>query len=267
MKSPGLLAALFVIGCSDTTTELVGRGGLVGDAGGDAGCVIATCAGKVFECGNCIDDDEDGQSDSDDLECLGACDNTEDAYFPDLPGDPGAPCRADCFWDVGNGAGNDQCVWDHRCDPLEKPPNFPPEGPSCAHDPSLKLETNVTCTTAFDSQAATCLERCLPLTPNGCDCFGCCILPNAPTPVWMGAPECTAANVADPSKCPACTLVPSCSNACEDCEVCVDKGVPASSCSPAEQCANGARPCGLPGMPGCSAGTYCITGCCVTLPS
>jgi hypothetical protein len=56
--------------------------------------------------------------------------------FPDLPGMSGAPCKLDCFWDNGNGSGNDDCYWDHECDPLEVPPNYPPEGSDCAYDPN-----------------------------------------------------------------------------------------------------------------------------------
>lgn len=266
MRWLGLLL-LWTAACSDTTTELVGAPADAGSTADGSGCAIATCAGKVFECGNCIDDDSDGVLDSEDPECLGACDNSEDGYFPRLPGDPGAPCRADCFWDVGNGAGNDQCLWDHRCDPLETAPDFPPEGPTCSYDPSVKLGGNTSCDDALASQPVACRESCLPLTPNGCDCFGCCVFSGAPTPVWIGKEGCTSEFVGDPTKCPPCTLVSGCSNACDDCEVCVDKGVPSSSCTPAEQCPDGAAACGVPGLLSCTQGSYCITGCCVVVPA
>src|SRR5437773_4343797 len=38
-------------------------------------CFPATCQGKLYECGDCTDNDGDGKIDSEDPDCLGACQN------------------------------------------------------------------------------------------------------------------------------------------------------------------------------------------------
>ncbi len=269
--------------CGAETTELVGSptstggGGSAGadGAAGDAGtsaCEPRACATKVYACGNCVDDDGDGLVDALDPECLGACDNTEGGYAPELPGSPGLDCKTDCFWDNGNGSGNDDCYWDHRCDPLEVAPAFAPEGPTCGYDPSVKLGASLSCGDASASQSATCQSVCLPLVPNGCDCFGCCLVPGAPTPIWMGsvapgtaASSCFPDALADPDKCKPCTLVKSCENPCEACEVCVGKPAPDAGCGSSPACPAGHAACGSGAS--CGPNQYCITGCCVDVPA
>ncbi|MCA9639362.1 MAG: hypothetical protein KC492_01680, partial [Myxococcales bacterium] len=49
-------------------------------AGGSGACVQTMCQAHLYKCGNCIDDDNDGLIDSEDPDCLGPCDNTEDSY-------------------------------------------------------------------------------------------------------------------------------------------------------------------------------------------
>ncbi|HEX2672038.1 MAG TPA: hypothetical protein VHM25_14245, partial [Polyangiaceae bacterium] len=49
-------------------------------------CQPAACQGKVYDCGDCDDNDRDGLTDSDDPECTGPCDNTEDSYYGGIPG-------------------------------------------------------------------------------------------------------------------------------------------------------------------------------------
>ena len=247
----------------------------------DGGCTPTSCTGHIYECGNCTDDDGDGRIDWQDNNCLGPCDNTENHLYPDLPGTTGGECKADCFWDNGNGSGNDDCYWDHQCDPLEKAPGFPPEGPDCAFDDSVKVGP-FDCTGAFNGQTNTCLSYCEPLVPNGCDCFGCCQLPGAPTPVWLGSVvdgtndgTCTIDVVGDPAKCKPCTMVPGCGNGCGKCEVCIGKPLPDPDCVPdggydggvTGQCPAGVQPCGLQGQALCPGGSYCITGCCRATPS
>src|SRR5262245_57220913 len=61
----------------------------------DGGCSISECSGHIYECGDCVDNDNDGLIDSWDDGCLGPCDNTENGYYPDLPGTTGAECKAD----------------------------------------------------------------------------------------------------------------------------------------------------------------------------
>lgn len=245
-----------------------------GSVGGGSG--ISHCGGKLYECGDLIDNDNDGTVDSGDVDCLGACDNTENSYYPNLPGMTGAPCKTDCFWDNGNGSGTDDCYWDHHCDMLEVAPNFPPEL-DCAYDPNqAQLGNGLTCETAYQMQSETCLDFCAPLTPNGCDCFGCCELPaGSGGYVWLGSYDeqgqgsCTIADIADPLKCKPCTPVPGCGNPCDPCEVCIGKPTPDPGCNeggagggPSSQCPDGVQECGLSGQSPCPGGYYCITGCC-----
>ena len=74
------------------------------------------------------------------------------------------------------------------------------------------------------------MNRCRPLVPNGCDCFGCCAVPGVATPIRIAA-GCTAADFGNPAKCPACTQVTQCSNTCERCEICVGKPTLPADCA------------------------------------
>ena len=257
---------------------------IVEDGGATIICYKTLCAGKELECGDCIDNDGDGLVDWRDLECLGPCDNTEGpALIAGVGGDTGTSCGVDCYFDFGNGPGNDDCFWDHRCDTLEPEKATCPFTQKIADDPKY-------CPAA---QSQQCLDFCLPYTPNGCDCFGCCTFPaltgqgpnGADVYVWIGAftkggvGTCTLADVTDPVKCPPCTPILDCLNACGKCEVCVGKPLPPPECfgkdagvpeagptdaaPPSQQCAPGVQPCGLPGQAPCDPGYYCISGCCV----
>jgi hypothetical protein len=237
---------------------------LDGPIGADAGpCVVFQCASHIVECGDCADNDGDGVIDSRDPECLGPCDNTEGpALESGVGGTGGNTCMLDCYFDYGNGPGNDLCKWDHRCDALE------PEAPLCTYNASM-----VGGTSCPDSQDPQCAEQCMPLTPNGCDCFGCCAMPMAgpggtTRNVWIGAMDaqnmgtCTFADQTDETKCPTCTPVENCFNPCDPCEVCIGAPPPGPECDPDLQCPGGEQPCGLTGQPDCPTGQYCISGCC-----
>lgn len=273
----------------------VGDGGVVitEDGGAQVVCYPTQCAGKLLACGDCQDNDGDGKVDWRDPECLGPCDNTEGPGLESgVGGTTGEQCGVDCYFDFGNGSGNDDCWWDHRCDQLE------PELPGCPYD--AKLVGSKKCPTKQSSQ---CTQKCLPFTPNGCDCFGCCTFPDLAGKgpgggagyVWIGAMDasnnstCTLAAVTDPKKCPPCTPVPNCLNGCGKCEICIGKptvppeclqkpdagvpgdggtppgdgGTPGDAAPPPLQCQNGEQPCGLPGQSPCQQGYYCISGCCI----
>jgi hypothetical protein len=234
-------------------------------------CVVATCQGKVYACGDCVDNDGDCDIDSDDSQCLGACDNTEDSLYGGIPGQNNSPCKSDCYFDQDTGSGNDGCYWSHKCDPLSMPPSYPPEGSQCAYDPSVNVPGyGGTCAQAAASQSAECASYCGPLVPNGCDCFGCCAIPGAPTTVWLGstvngAGSCTLADVANPAKCKPCTQVPACLNACDPCEYCIGKATLPEGCDE-QVCPPGAAACGQPNQPDCAPGEFCVTGCCQPVP-
>jgi hypothetical protein len=269
-----LLVLLLVAACGGSNSGSDGdaNGVITGDGGGvvitgDGGawtCYPVLCAGKSLECNDCIDNDMDGESDSHDPECLGPCDNTEGSGLESgVGGTSGTSCGVDCYFDFGNGPGNDECLWDHRCDSLE------PEVPTCPYDSSMVGSKDCPAT-----QDQTCADVCLPFTPNGCDCFGCCELSNAgpggvgPRNVWIGAMDndknstCTLADRADPAKCPTCTPVTNCYNPCAQCEVCIGGHTPDPSCDPTQQCPTGYQACGLTGQPECPTDTYCVSGCC-----
>lgn len=243
--------------------------------GGGAGsaqpapCERVLCQGMEAACGNCRDDDGDGRIDAADPECLGPCDNDEGAFTTGVMGNVLATCSTDCYFDRNAGLGDDGCSWNLRCDPLAVAPGFPPTGNArCAHDADL-----TTCAIQASTLAA-CEERCIPLTPNGCDCFGCCELPaGSGRRIWLGSPElnagaCDPGVTEGPTACPECTPAPGCDNPCDTCELCVGKtSLPASCESGAlPQCGGDRSACDPLGGVGCSDLEYCITGCCAPSP-
>jgi hypothetical protein len=243
-------------GLPDGSTVTDG-GGTTADAG-DAGwqseeCYVTQCQEQQYLCGDCLDNDGDGLIDSQDPDCLGPCDNNEGGFNTQIPGGNAQPCMADCYFDKDSGAGNDDCFWDQRCDPLQ-----PEAVQTCNY--------NVTCASCQcsdweSSQSSTCLDVCLPLVPNGCDCFGCCELDaDAGTYGFIGSPGCSPDNL---SACDPCTPVMSCINECGPCELCLGRTELPPECGTEQTCPSGQQLCGQPGDDPCPEGTYCITGCCV----
>jgi hypothetical protein len=282
-----LLAASFIssVACSDRVevgydlprgggngTGGVSSGGVAGQGGGSGGmCVDALCQGKSYQCGNCKDDDGDGLIDALDPDCLGPCDNTEDLYFLGIPGQNGGGCEQDCHFDKDSGAGNDGCNWSFSCDQESMAPDYPPTGDAtCRYQPELTIQGK-SCAQLERAQDASCLDYCLPLVPNGCDCFGCCELPaRSGKYVWIGSTQndigtCSRSTLSDLSICRPCTQVPSCLNTCGPCELCAGETALPASCTDAQPtCEAGRVACG-PGAT-CPVNMFCITGCCVDVP-
>jgi hypothetical protein len=156
-------------------------------------------------------------------------------YTP-APGSINPPCKQTCFFDKSSGSGMSGCVWSHNCDPNEVAPDFNPEL-GCAYDPAAKVPggNGLTCDQLNAMQPKACLDTCSPLTPNGCDCFGCCHFDKAVSAtnpdgmVWLGSQDsagnhtCSADGVGDPAKCHICKPVQGCYNACDTCELCLGK--------------------------------------------
>lgn len=268
---------------------------LIQNDGGTFTCFVTPCQGKVYQCGDCMDNDGDGLVDSQDPDCLGACQNNESGFAGNIPGQNNAPCKSDCYWDQDTGSGNDQCYWDHSCDPFEKgPPAATNPEIGCAYDPNTHVggapvpPGQNDCTYLLNNQTPVCTSFCKPLTPNGCDCFGCCENPYdkghyvfAGSVNSAGQGTCTAdpAALNDPTKCKPCTPVVGCQNSCGHCQLCFGgaplppdcygdmAGQPPSTDMagqpPQQQCPSGEQACGLPGEPACPPAYYCITGCCV----
>lgn len=269
------------------------------------GTVVMTVPGVVTtpsfcpvipsQCSDGKDNDNDGKIDALDPECVGPCDNDEGSYATGIPGDNVDACKQDCFFDGDSGAGNDGCDWNLKCDPAnpgkyatkvcEYDPRFAMQGKNCDATPTQK-----------------CLDTCRAITPNGCDCFGCCSVPVNGTQVSVKLqPSCTAAKFGDPVACPRCTQVASCQNTCEKCEICVGKPMLDPSCptvmqppppvvmqptppppgvdaaptppappppppGPTPVCPAGFVTCGAGGQvaaTNCATGFYCLTGCCI----
>jgi hypothetical protein len=246
---------------------------------------ISECQGHVYACGDLEDNDGDMLIDYQDPDCLGPCDNTEDSYFGGISGQPGPPCTVDCYFDQDSGAGNDDCYWNHKCDPHETAPDYYPEscnGTACAHDPNASTPgTTDSCAELLATQSQQCLDYCGPLTPNGCDCFGCCELPaGSGMYVWLGSDDncigsdggsCSQSGISDPGSCEPCQPVTACLNDCDTCELCIGKTTLPPECydpdgGGGQECPEGVQQCGLPGQDPCPSAFYCISGCCQPIP-
>jgi len=260
-----------------------GGGGGGGTDGGTGVCRPATCAGKQYLCGDCLDNDADGKIDSQDPDCLGPCHNAENTFALGIPGGGHGNCGSiECYYDSDTGRGNDGCTYDLRCDPKVPDPTCNPPAPGSAN--------------CSGAQPATCGSVCGPLTPNGCDCFGCCsvTLPGGGTrDIFLGseaanqaagisAPPCTLANAGNTTACRSCTPNPTCFKGCGTCQLCLGKTELPPECTPSAptdggapptlpdggtivRCPGGEQACGLPTDPACPANAYCITGCCIVI--
>jgi hypothetical protein len=227
------------------------------------GGALGTCQVGTTQCTNCVDDDNDGLPDWLDPDCTGPLDNDESSFATGIPGDNVDPCRQDCFFDGNSGSGDDKCLWDLKCDPKS------PGAPKCPYSPTAKCAP----------QTKACVDFCKPLTPNGCDCFGCCTLPTGDggSVDVLLVSTCSAAKAGDANACPRCTKDPSCNNPCERCELCVGKNELPADCKPAnggdggttspadggtgQVCPYNRQSCDATTL--CPVGSYCLTGCCV----
>jgi hypothetical protein len=203
---------------------------------------LVPCDNWIAECGDLIDNDSDGLIDLYDPDCLSPCDDSEDALSPQLPFD-GGDCKRDCFFDDNSGSGDDQCEWNFTCDPQN-----PGELVGCPYDPDFGMCPIV--------QDVECMDKCMPIVANGCDCFGCCEIAGQFRHLDdLG--DCSADNL---EACPSCTPHPSCFNPCEadDCELCLLAELAPGCDQPS--CPEGIESCTDPY--GCGEGEFCQTGCC-----
>ncbi|MFZ5896226.1 MAG: hypothetical protein ACOY0T_34545 [Myxococcota bacterium] len=237
----------------------VSQGGAPG--GGNAGMTGTGSTGgttsAITACSDGADNDGDGLIDGFDPECTGGSDNDEATYATGIPGDNRDPKWQDCFFDGNSGAGDDHCRYSTDCLTGKLP----------ATDPDCIVSD-------------ACIKFCKPLTPNGCDCFGCCTLEmaNGSTVDVTLTPTCSVATANDTSACPRCTKTTTCGNECGECELCPGKtlaDLPAT-CSevptdgtppppPTQTCDNGEQVCG-PDLPACQGtSSYCSFGCCIAV--
>jgi hypothetical protein len=264
------LVSLFVLlaACDHLTNFSSSRGSGEGgpdaqiveeDAATDAGLslgtseagTVALCHGRPCECSNDKDDDGDGEIDGFDSECTGPFDDYEGSFrVNDVK--EGNPKCADCFYDNNPGSGNDRCQISTSCTLTGMPANG---GNSCK---------TKTC-----EPAQPCIDHCEPITPNGCDCFGCCeVTYSGVTAQVRLVSTCKLQLIADTKACPRCVLSPTCQNPCERCELCpgktradlpkdcVGEGGVNYSC-------DGRDVCGA--SRDCAFSEYCSQGCCVQI--
>ncbi len=201
-----------------------GTGGAAGTAGatgaGGSAAQIFGCQVANPQCSDGKDNDGDGKVDAADPECVGPCDNDEGSFATGIPGDNVDACKQDCFFDGNSGQGDDGCEWNLKCDPANPGASA---AKACPYDATFK-----NCPTA---QSMKCIDNCRKLTPNGCDCFGCCAVTvnGQPANVMLVA-SCTAATFGDAKACPRCTPNTACVNTCDKCEICVGKPTIDPSC-------------------------------------
>ena len=252
--------ALAGTGGSGTSTS---SGGSMGPGG--------SCVPGNTQCTDCIDNDGDGFIDAWDTECIGPLDNDEGSFATGIPGDNVDLCKQDCFFDGNSGSGDDGCLWELACDPKS------PGAPKCPYDSNKKCAP----------PTQQCKDFCLGLTPNGCDCFGCCeiTLPNMSKVTIQLAPGCTSEQAADPTVCKPCTQQAECLNTCGTCEYCLGKTTLPPECTPGGSSTSTStgtstsssgggenNGCGAtqqacdPNTP-CPVNTYCLTGCCIKIPA
>lgn len=259
--------ALSTAGCTTRTTNLATSeqtGALDAQAPADADVTppfmwgdggVVMCGKHPCACNNGIDDDEDGFIDGFDPECTGPFDDDERTFATGGPGPgpgggPAARCL-DCFFD-GNAGRDDDCRYPASCAVDGTPTGA---GPGCN-----------TC-----EVSDSCVNNCLPRTPNGCDCFGCCEVerPGRESVTIRLQHTCSMDVLDDPAKCPRCVQSPDCYNPCSPCELCPGKsleGLPPMCAGPdglPYRCEGGLEVCG-PGLP-CRAGEYCYLGCCLAV--
>ena len=264
-----LLCVCGLLGCSRTTnlvssrardggTVEPGRDGGASDAGidanmpppfglSDAGVVL--CGEAPCACANGRDDDGDGFIDGFDAECTGPYDQDE-ATFATGEVKTGNPNCDDCFFDGNPSSQDDGCDVAARC---KVDGTFGDAPGSC-----------YTC-----EPTTRCVNSCLPRTPNGCDCFGCCEVQgtNASLAIQL-VDTCSLGVLEDERLCPRCVPSTDCRNACGPCELCPGKtladlpsecagvGGPGFTCEDGEVCTNDGE---CPGL------GYCALGCCVPI--
>jgi hypothetical protein len=235
------------------------------------GCTEADIDLTKPQCSNCADDDEDGLIDGFDPECTGPLDQREDSFATGIPGDNIDAKKQDCFFDGNSGA---------------DPTNGTGSGQISTCCLLLDGECPKTLGGGDDgvgsfNRATDCnygaAEYCIPLTPPGCDCFGCCticvdanesreagcydVLTNP-----QAAAGCSQETVGTDA-CLTCQKFTACSGGeCnadpEDCILCPGETVDdlPEACNDQNVCPGGQTACSS--SADCVGDQYCNVGCC-----
>ncbi|MBL4633164.1 MAG: hypothetical protein JKY56_04785 [Kofleriaceae bacterium] len=288
--------ALSLAACGSSDVELNGDGGV--DSTGDGGIINDTdsgvnaidagggggggCTPTASQCNNCQDDDADGLIDGADPECTSLDDDDESSFATGIPGDNRDAIIQDCFFDGDSGGGNDGCDI-HVCCLLEPAVDCCEGDETTANDGCVEF-TGPKYDPAECVQTPACQENCQPLTPPGCDCFGCCTICVGDqcqdiftNPAIYDEENCQ--NIPNPTEgqccesenlggCYSCTKSTDCGGAaCDDdptdCILCpgqTESDLPAS-CGGAPECPEGVTVCEQ--TDDCGMDQYCTNGCCV----
>jgi hypothetical protein len=275
----GCLALLF-FACGNHS----GGGGDTPDGPAGGGIDAPPFSGKCDpnagpQCANCRDDDGDGRIDGFDPQCSGPLDNDEASFATGIPGDNKDAVNQDCFFDGNSGAGNDGCN-QHVCCLLGATTKA-----ECAtrltgivNNPTQEgNKYNVAeCFAPLGSAAVPlrCQMTCGPLTPPGCDCFGCCTICDPANPLTcfdialnpVTSPGCSTATLSDPAICKRCTKVSDCGNSACGGQTCIlcpgqDPSTLPAGCGGTQSCPTGQMACSANGT--CPLDQYCSTGCCL----
>ena len=230
--------------------------------------VDAPCVPQPYQCSDCLDNDADGYVDGWDPECLRYDDNMEGEFQSGYPSDNNAVNLLDCFYDGDAGSGNDTCET-HACCLLDEPcADLVAQFPTANQlDKKWAGEWELKCA---EDEPQTCIDQCLPSTPPGCDCFGCCTIcvglecHDILLSTKNNFPQCSQETYNDPTKCPTCTLHHQCSRPCDpnNCELCpgmTELDLPAHCTETA--CPDGLQTCD--GNADCPTDYTCQFGCCV----
>jgi len=227
-------------GSSQSTTSADGTSGGIGGSAGSPLLDPEELCGGTCQCGNGVDDDNDGSIDGFDTECTGIADNDEGTFATGIPGDNQDPKWQDCFFDGNSGAGDDGCRYHSDCLTGDLPDN----------DPSCTV-------------TQSCIDFCVERTPSGCDCFGCCTFETAdgPLSVRIGI-TCDYENIEDADACPRCEPSTQCGNECGECELCPGKEELPESCEEeVPTCDDGRQACDAETP--CPQNYWCSLGCCI----
>lgn len=227
---------------TDPTPTVVDTGGFISVGMNDAGTFEIWCGSALCACSDGEDNDGDGVADGFDAECTGPFDDDETTFATGIPGDNRDPKWQDCFFDGNSGAGDDGCRYHTECLTGDREPD----------DPDCTLTEQ-------------CVEYCQPLTPPGCDCFGCCEIADGDRTVNVMLGEaCSLDNLDDEELCPRCVPSDACNNECGECELCLGKTLEdlPESCGNSTPPGGGDTPDGSvpPDMPGTDGGTPVETG-------
>ncbi len=279
LGSPGQMSSSPAEGPANTSPPITDPGGFVSVGTSDAGTFEIWCGSALCACSDGIDNDNDGVADGFDSECTGPFDDNEETFATGIPGDNRDPKWQDCFFDGNSGAGDDNCRYHTDCLTGDLP----------ATDNSCQLTD-------------ACVEFCQPLTPPGCDCFGCCEVSDGEGTVNILLSEtCSLDNLDDENACPRCEPTDTCANECGECELCLGKtladlpsscsqtppgGDPDASVPPPDGNDGGTPPSTTDGPDTppdgpvnvcdqgdpclvnseCGSGDYCRLGCCAPIP-